>query len=130
MSTRWSWLLWSAAVIVLGGGWMIVRYGVPPRDWISLQLASVSCAVGVAAYARVTVSRKRWLAAIVLVCVSPMAQLVYNLGADVIFVLQWGGLPVLMMVGGTIATVISTVVILVSALPPEPDECVARARVL
>ena len=37
---------------------------------------------------RATMSRKRWLAAIVLVCVSPMAQLVYQLGVDVIVALR------------------------------------------
>jgi hypothetical protein len=124
IQARWMRLAFSTLFSLVGLFRLAMRYdGLETVRWFAVPLAGLLIATVVALWALLQRSRRRWPAAVALVSAAPMAQLVLRF--DVIGSLLRLELPLVVMVLGSLGTVVTALVILLSRqVAPDP---IARA---
>jgi uncharacterized membrane protein len=128
MRTRWRILFGCALVALIGFAWLAQRFGSSWSSWLNGQLAGliVTCVIGFLGAA--TQTRKRWPAAVALVCAAPMAWAVLVPGISLNDLLEYLGAPGALMIGGSAATIAVALYVLVATPPPIPVERIPSAR--
>jgi uncharacterized membrane protein YccC len=92
---------------------------------LAIQVAGLAAGGAIALWALIQRTTRRWPAAAVLVCAAPMAQLV--LQPAVLVDLSRLDKSAILMVLGSLITVVGAVIVLVAKTPPEPRDSVAPA---
>jgi hypothetical protein len=123
---RWLRLAFGCVCSLVGVFWLVLRYReVEILGLLAIQVAGLVIGCGIAMWAVVKRSPRRWPAAVVLVCAAPMAQLV--LRPIILEDLSELDKSALLMVLGSLITVIGAVVILLAKSPTPPADPVAPA---
>jgi len=124
IQTRWMRLAFSTLFSLAGLFRLAMRFdGVETVRWFAVPIAGLLIATVLALWALLRRSPRRWPAAVVLVCAAPMAQLVLRVDAlGSVLHLQ---MPVVVMVLGSLGTVVTALVILLA--PPAAPDPIARA---
>src|SRR5262245_26155414 len=117
-----------ALATLIGVAWLIQRWDLLLASWINIQLLGMIAATGVAFGAMVKDVRARWPAAVVLVCAAPMSQALLKPLLDLPGIIRYVGLPGLLMILGSIATMGVACFILIAKVPPIPADPIPRAR--
>jgi hypothetical protein len=123
---RWLRLAFGTLCSLLGVFWEAMRYRELDIVWLlAIQIGGLAIGCGIAMVAVVKRTPRRWPAAVVLVCAAPMAQLV--LRPVVISALYRLDQASMLMVLGSIITVIGALIILFAKPPPAAGDRVAPA---
>ncbi len=131
MKPRWTILFWCTLASLVGTSWMASRFGVSMSVFLNVQWGGLLAAAVVAFVAMIRVSEAKWPAALILLLVAPIGLEVLRALPDLGVVIDFIGVPGVVMLVGVIATAVAAVWILVAAVPsPPPPPPVPEARVV
>jgi hypothetical protein len=131
MKRRWAILFWCSLSTLIGLSWMIAQYGATLWSEMNAGLVGQIVACAVAFFAMQRATPGKWPAAVASLCVAPMTLELLGLGDYLRVLVECYGISAILMIGGTLATAVTTFWILLSPLaaPPAPPP-VAPARVV
>lgn len=112
----------------MGVAWLTRNFQTPFSYWLDLPVLGLILTAGVAYAGLMTDTRKRWPAAVALLCAAPMGQGFYQSLSTLPQFLRYAELPGLLMFGGMVGTIASAGYMLVVAPPPLPVDRIPRAR--
>jgi hypothetical protein len=128
MRGRWTLLFYMAIATLVGVAWLARVFGASLASWINLQLAGMIAASIVAFVAMIRNIRERWPAAIALVCAAPMGEMLARAVLDLPWLITYLGLPGVLLIGGSAATIGVAIFILIAKVPPKPSDPIPRAK--
>jgi hypothetical protein len=125
---RWTLLFYMAVATLVGVAWLARRFDSSLASWINIQMLGMIAASGIAFVAMIRNIRERWPAAVALICAAPMAEMLSRALLDVPWLIQYLGLPGVLMIGGSVATIGVALFILIAKVPPKPSDPIPRAK--
>jgi hypothetical protein len=128
MRGRWTLLFYMAIAALVGVAWLARSFGGSLTSWINLQMLGMIAASVIAFVAMIRNVRERWPAAVALICAAPMAEMLSRALLDVPWLIGYLGLPGILMIGGSVATIAVAIYILIAKVPPKPSEPIPTAR--
>lgn len=128
MRTRWRTLFGCALVSLIGIVWLTQRYGWSWSRPIGVDLVGLIGTCGIGFIGAVTQTRKRWPAAVALVCAAPMGTAILSVGTSLPRLILYLGVPGLFMIGGAAATCSVALYVLLATPPRPPVDRIPPAR--
>jgi hypothetical protein len=119
-----------ALIALVGVAWFAQRLGASWSIWINVQVIGLIATCGIGFLGAATQTRKRWPAALALVCTAPGAQALLASATSLPSLIRYGGVPAALMIGGSSATIIVAAYLLVSVPRPIPVDRIPPARTL
>lgn len=130
MKPRWTVLFYSSLATLIGVAWLTRSFGLGYSFWLNVGLVGMILATGCAFYALIRGVRQKWPAAAVLILAAPMGIDMMKSLRYVPEMIRWVGLSPVLMVLGTLSTLVTAIAILAMKTPPIPHDPVAPARVV
>jgi hypothetical protein len=130
MRTRWRNLFCFSLLALLGNLWLNASFHWSWDSWTNAPILGLVAAAGLAIGAAVTDTRKRWPAAVALVCLAPFGQFLYSVisESEVSAILRFIGMPGVLIIAGSAGALCIAIHILVVPPPPPPIDPIPRAR--
>jgi hypothetical protein len=127
----WVPLCWVSLATLVGVAWFAVRWGVSLSSLLDVGMVGMAGACVLAFHAMIRRVRAKWPAALALACAGPMTLHAIDAIAYLPTLVRYLGLPIVLVYGGTFATVLVSIKILARPLPVPPQaEPVPVARVV
>src|SRR6185295_11684081 len=107
MHTRWRLLFFSALSALIGVAWLAEAFHMSMLRWLNVQLLGMILAAIVSFAALVTNTRRRWPAAVALICAGPMAQGLYHALKILPDFLRLTRTPGVLMIVGSLGAIVA-----------------------
>jgi hypothetical protein len=130
MKRRWAILFWCSLSTLIGLSWMAAQFGASIWGMLNAALVGMIAAAAIAFFAMQNATHAKWPAALVLLCAAPMAIQMLNIGDYVRVLVDFYGISAILLLGGTLATAVAALWILVTPLAAPPEPSIAPARVV
>jgi cytochrome bd-type quinol oxidase subunit 2 len=128
MRIRWRTLFCFSLLALLGNVWLNASFHWSLASWVNAPILGLLAAAGVALAAAITDTRKRWPAAVALVCLAPFGQFLYHVISELPSILRFLGMPGVLILTGSAGALCMAIHILVVAPAPAPIDPLPRAR--
>ncbi|HEU4735147.1 MAG TPA: hypothetical protein VFT22_44955 [Kofleriaceae bacterium] len=128
MHTRWRNLFCFSILALLGNAWLDLGYRWTWASWINAPILGLVATAALAITCVVTSTRKRWPAAVALICLAPVGQSLGHLLFGLPVIVRFLGMSALLMLAGAMGALAVILHILVVPPPPVADPPIPRAR--
>lgn len=130
MKRRWTILFFIALSPLIGLSWLASKIGFSMWDTFNLGMLGLLVAAAASCYAAIRAVPTKWPAIVTLVASLPMFRDVMRVVDMIGEVVRWFGPSFVLICIGSIATTVTSAVLLVLAPPKPPSDPVAPARVV
>jgi hypothetical protein len=128
MRERWRFLFVASLGALIGVTWWTRTVHLEWGIWLNIQLLGLIAACGLAFAAMALDLNRRWPAIAVLLSIAPMGQSVLSSLPHLPMLLRYLGIPALLWMVGTAATIAGAIYALAAAAPLPTLDPIPRAR--